>query len=93
MVSDKDAKLCMISGETPHKREPNHEQVSVRLGPFTYAGFVTEFATQLAEGSVHRAGGGVTHVGEYVRVDVEGKAYIGVAQKRLDELGVHVLPQ
>ena len=34
------------------------------------------FAAQLSERSVHRAGGGVSHVGEYVRVDVEGKAYV-----------------
>jgi hypothetical protein len=34
--------------------------------------------TQLSERCVHRAGG-VSHVGEYVRVDVEGKAYVRVA--------------
>jgi hypothetical protein len=48
---------------------------------------------RLAERGVHRAGGGVTHVREYVRVDVEGKAYVGMAQKLLDVLGVDTLPQ
>jgi hypothetical protein len=63
------------------------------LTPSTYAGFVTRFAAQLSERSVHRAGGGVSHVGEYVRVDVEGEAYVGVSQKFLHELGVHPLSQ
>jgi hypothetical protein len=65
----------MRSGETPSKREPNHEQLSAELVPSTYAGF----ATQLSERGVHSAGGGVSHVGEYVRVDVEGKAHVRVA--------------
>ena len=65
--------------ETPRKREPNYEPVSARLDPFTYAWFVARFATRLSERGVHRAGRGVSHVGEYVRVDVEGKAYVSVA--------------
>ena len=69
----------MRSGETPSKREPNHEQPSAELVPSTYAGFATRFATQLSERGVHSAGGGVSHVGEYVRVDVEGKAHVRVA--------------
>ncbi len=51
------------------------------------------FATRLSERGVHSAGDGVSHIGEYVRVDVEGKAYVGVAQKLLDVLRVDALPQ
>ena len=49
------------------------EQVSAGLDPFTYAEVVARFATQLSECSAHRAGG-VSHVGRYTLVDVEGKA-------------------
>jgi hypothetical protein len=34
--------------------------------------------TELSEGGVHRSGGGVSHIGEHVRIDIEGEAYIGV---------------
>ena len=78
MVPDKDAKLCMRSGETPRMREPNQEQVSARLDAITYAWFAARFATRLSECSVHSSRGGVTHIGEHVRIDVEGKAYVGV---------------
>ena len=70
----------MITGETPRKREPNHEQVSAGLDPFTYMKVVTVFAMRLPQCGVHRAGGGVAHVREHVTVDVERKGYVGVAQ-------------
>ena len=43
--------------------------------------------TQLSERGVHSSRGSVTHVGEYVRVDVKSEANVGVAQKLLDVLG------
>ncbi len=49
--------------------------------------------TELSESGVHRSGSGVSHVGEHVRVDVEGERDVGVPQKLLDVLGVHALPQ
>ena len=74
------------------KREPNHEQVSAGLDPFTYAKVVMSFATRLPERGVHRAGGGVSHIGEYVRVDVEGKVDVRVTHKLLDVLGRRSAP-
>jgi hypothetical protein len=47
--------------------------------------------TQQSERGVHSSGGSVTHVGEYVRVDVKSEANVSVAQKLLDVLGVHTL--
>ena len=35
------------------------------------------FAPRLSERGIHRSGG-VSHIGEYVRVDVEGKANVRV---------------
>ena len=52
-----------------------------------------EGATQLSERSVHRAGGGIPHVREYVRVDVEGEADVRVAWKLLNILGIDALTQ
>ena len=45
------------------------------------------------ESSLHRAGGGVAHVGQHVAVDVEGKAYVGVAQQILHKFGIYALRQ
>jgi hypothetical protein len=42
---------------------------------------------------LHRAGGGVPHVRQHVRVGVKREANIGVPQELPDELGVHALPQ
>ena len=50
-----------------------------------------EGATQLSEGSVHRAGGGIPHVREYVRVDVEREADVRVAWKLMNILGIDAL--
>ena len=36
---------------------------------------------------VYRASGNVAHVGQVMAVDVEGKTYVGVPQKPLNELG------
>jgi len=71
----------MRSVQTLHKRKTNHEQISAKLHPFTYVGCVPSFATWLSERGVHRAGGGgVSHVGQHVAVDVEGKADVRVAE-------------
>ena len=40
---------------------------------------------------LHRVRSGVAHVGQHVAVDIEGKAYIGVPQKVLHELGIYAL--
>ena len=47
----------------------------------------------LTQGGVHRAGGGISHVRQHVRIDVEREANVGVTQELLDELGVDALPQ
>jgi hypothetical protein len=47
----------------------------------------------LSKRSIHGTGCGVSHVGEHVRVDIQCKAYVGVAQKLLDELRVDALPE
>ena len=50
--------------------------------------YYTDYYTNaLSKRGVHSSGGSVTHVGEYVRVDVKSEANVGVAQKLLDVLG------
>jgi hypothetical protein len=39
----------------------------------------TSTPPELSERGIHSAGGGVSHVGEHVRVDIQGKAYVGMA--------------
>jgi hypothetical protein len=55
--------------------------------------YCTERVPELSESSVHRAGGRIPHIGEYVRVDVEGEANVRVAQKFLDVFRVDPLPE
>jgi hypothetical protein len=35
--------------------------------------------TELSERGIHRSGSGISHIEEHVRIDIQGKAYIGVA--------------
>jgi hypothetical protein len=75
-----------IGGDTARETQPTSR--ILRAGPLCCAKFVTH----LSEHGIHRTSGGVAHVREHVRVDVEGKAYVRVAQKLLDVLGVDALP-
>jgi hypothetical protein len=47
--------------------------------------------TPSAERGVHCSGGSIPHIGEHVRIYVQGEAYVGVPQELLDKLGVDAL--
>ncbi len=46
-----------------------------------------------SERRFHRVGGGVLHIGEYVRVGIEGDGYGGVAEHLRDNLRVDAFPE
>jgi hypothetical protein len=64
-----------------------------RSGPSNAMGlFYTNYYTNvLGKGILHRFGGAVLHVGEHVRVSIQGDGDAGMPQHLGDDLRVHVL--